>query len=187
MALRIATQTLLLGGAVVAVIMGMQYQTVIKKADQYDPDTENSLAQLYLIDTQIVKYNEDGLPDQVINAPTSVQRSHSNSAEILKPTLLLFKDGQLVWTINAENGRIDREQHLIALQNQVKLIETENQSTLTTDELNFDTLNQIALSNSNVDVVSKNATISANRLEFRLNDGKYTLSKRVIANYANQP
>lgn len=186
MILRISARILIVSSVVAGAIAIMQFQDIQQKSQAAKHVTDKSLAQLYLLDTQIINYDTNGLPEQVLNSPTSVQRLDSNLAEILKPTILLFRDGQLSWTINADNGKLNPATNDITFENNVKLIETSSDTQLRTDNLSYDTIQRIALSTSNVDVVSKHATISANRLEFKINEGTYKLSNRVTANYANQ-
>ncbi len=186
MILRISARIILASTIVAGAVAIMQFQNIQQQTqtDKHPPD--KSLAQLYLLDTQIIQYDTDGSPEQVLNSPISVQRSEGKTTEILKPTILLFKEGQLSWTINADNGQLDPQTNNIAFNNNVKLIETTSDTTLTTENLSYDTKHRVALSTSSIDVVSKNATISANRLEFKINDGTYKLSNRVTANYATQ-
>lgn len=176
--------TLILGSVIAAVTLTAQYQSA-PHIPRTSPQTDTSdLAEIYFLDTQIIKFDDNGKPRFVLNTPTGVQTKQSDKTNFLQPTILMYNDGNLNWTVNSENGTTDNQSSKLTLVNNVKLVGTNNQTTLLTEKLEIDSEKQTAFTNSRVDVTAKNAKITANQVFIDIPKGKYTLSNRVIADYA---
>jgi LPS export ABC transporter protein LptC len=176
--------TLLVASVIVAAVWTAQYQSTPYVTSKKTAEDVADLAEIYLLDTQIIKFDESGKPRYILNTPTAVQTKTSDTTNFLQPTILMYSDGELKWTINAENGEASDKASKLVLSNNVKLVTTGDTTSLLTEKLEFDTLKQTAFTESSVDVTAKNAKISANELLIDIPKGKYTLSNRVIADYA---
>jgi LPS export ABC transporter protein LptC len=140
-------------------------------------------AETYLFNTEIVSLNEAGQISQIIVTPSTVQGRYTKETRIIKPQISLFKDSTLAWQISADTASISSDTSEMSLQDNVFLVNPNNNTQLRTDELNYNTLRQIATSESPITVEANGAKMTANGLRFNLADGYYQLNNKVTAHY----
>lgn len=141
-------------------------------------------AETYLFDTEIISLNEAGEISQIVSTPSTVQTRDSKQTQIIKPQVSLYRDNQLAWRVSADTATVTADNTEMSLRDNVLLINPNNNTELRTDELNYDTVSQIATSNSPISVDTNDADMTANGLRFNLAKGYYELKNRVTANYA---
>jgi LPS export ABC transporter protein LptC len=172
---RVVTAVAIVAGALVA------YGMFVGKDDEIEARTAADERGYYVTRATLTEMGVDGMPRIVLRAETIEQRLADQNVYLSDLSVDYNTANAGNWTVTADRGRLLADASSLLLSGNVVVRGTETRGTavIRTDELTYDTKNNLVQTAEPVDVEFGPHTLQARGLRAALNDGTMRLESNV--------
>jgi lipopolysaccharide export system protein LptC len=170
-------------GAIVLLVFLLSYSETGSPPDFNRQTSLTKHSDYFLINTETIQFDSQGLLDTIASSENVQHNPKNDIAELLNPSVQLYRDGALAWTLKAQAGEIHNKGSKVILNRRVTVVSSDQQTRLKTPQLTVFPQKKLAKTKQPVTLLNPNGFTRSIGLDANLQTREIKLLKQVRSQY----